>query len=147
MEYTADPKSIDPTKDPFGVFSSSSEMTNSRAAMVGIAAMLATELVINRPIFMLGVDGREAAELEDAHAKLRAWADRAGAKLLADKRTVALLGLGGASGKVGDYLSMFAKSSVFSELTASLCFYVLNFLETVASCPSSDIFVAVVHLL
>merc|ERR1719197_1552084 len=91
--YASDPKTISPTEDPFGVFKASSEMTNSRAAMVGIAAMLATELVINRPIFMLGVDGKEAAELEDAHAKLRAWADRAGAKLLADKRTVALLGL------------------------------------------------------
>jgi hypothetical protein len=70
-------------------------MANSRAAMVGIAAMLATELVINRPVFMLGVDGKEAEELTDSHAKLRAWADRAGAKLLADERTVALLGLGG----------------------------------------------------
>merc|ERR1719473_2125518 len=64
--------------------------------MVGIAAMLATELAIHRPIFMLGVDGAEAAEITDSHAELRAWADRAGAKLLADKRTVALLGLGGA---------------------------------------------------
>merc|ERR1719163_1508731 len=94
--YASDPKTIAPSEDPFGIFKESSEMANSRAAMVGIAAMLATELAINRPIFMLGVDGKEAAELTDSHAKLRAWADRAGAKLLADKRTVALLGLGGA---------------------------------------------------
>merc|ERR1719352_814894 len=93
--YASNPKTIAPTEDPFGIFSARSEMTNSRAAMVGIAAMLATELVINRPIFMLGVDGKEASELTDSHAKLRAWADRAGAKLLADKRTVALLGLSG----------------------------------------------------
>merc|ERR1719326_433443 len=94
--YASDPKTIAPSEDPFGIFKESSEMANSRAAMVGIAAMLATELVINRPIFMLGVDGKEAAELTNSHAKLRAWADRAGAKLLADERTVALLGLGGA---------------------------------------------------
>jgi len=93
--YASDPKTIAPSEDPFGVFKESSELANSRAAMVGIAAMLATELAINRPIFMLGLDGKEAAELEDSHAKLRAWADRAGAKLLADERTVALLGLGG----------------------------------------------------
>merc|ERR1719484_100377 len=60
VEYTADPKSIDPKKDPFGVFSSSSEMTNSRAAMVGIAAMLVTEQLLQRPIIMFGVDGEEA---------------------------------------------------------------------------------------
>jgi uncharacterized membrane protein len=94
--YASNPKTIAPTEDPFGIFKESSEMANSRAAMVGIAAMLATELVINRPIFMLGVEGKEAAEITDSHAELRAWADRAGAKLLADKRTVALLGLGGA---------------------------------------------------
>merc|ERR1719326_20556 len=93
--YASDPKTIAPSEDPFGIFKESSEMANSRAAMVGIAAMLATELVINRPVFMLGVDGKEAAELTDTHAKLRAWADRAGAKLLANKRTVALLGLSG----------------------------------------------------
>merc|ERR1719261_2264803 len=93
--YASDPKTIAASEDPFGIFKESSEMANSRAAMVGIAAMLATELVINRPVFMLGVDGKEAAELTDSHAKLRSWADRAGAKLLADKRTVALLGLGG----------------------------------------------------
>merc|ERR1719281_381041 len=45
-EYTADPKSISPKKDPFGVFSYSSELTNSRAAMIGIVAMLATEQVL-----------------------------------------------------------------------------------------------------
>merc|ERR1719261_300506 len=93
--YASDPKTIAPSEDPFGIFKESSEMANSRAAMVGIAAMLATELVINRPVFMLGVDGEEADELTDSHAKLRAWADRAGARLLADERTVALLGLGG----------------------------------------------------
>merc|ERR1719163_1284283 len=93
--YASDPKTIAPSEDPFGIFKESSEMANSRAAMVGMAAMFATELVINRPVFMLGVDGKEAAELTDSHAKLRSWADRAGAKLLADKRTVALLGLGG----------------------------------------------------
>merc|ERR1719174_3244488 len=94
--YASDPKTIAPSEDPFGIFKESSEMANSRAAMVGIAAMLATELVINRPVFMLGVDGKEAAELTDSHAKLRAWAESAGAKLLADERAVALLGLGGA---------------------------------------------------
>merc|ERR1719326_1393675 len=94
--YASNPKTIAPTEDPFGIFKESSEMANSRAAMVGIAAMLATELVINRPIFMLGVDGKEAAEMQDSHAKLRAWAEQAGEKLLADKRTVALLGLSGA---------------------------------------------------
>merc|ERR1719454_2055452 len=52
--YTADPKSIDPKEDPFGVFSSSSEMTNSRAAMVGIAAMLLTEQLLQRPLVMFG---------------------------------------------------------------------------------------------
>jgi len=115
--YASDPKTIAPTEDPFGVFKASSEMTNSRAAMVGIAAMLATELVINRPIFMLGVDGKEAAELEDAHAKLRAWADRAGAKLLADKRTVALLGLGGT-----DLDAQDAEPAIDPELTAAMGF-------------------------
>merc|ERR550537_1859368 len=115
--YASDPKTIAPTEDPFGVFKASSEMTNSRAAMVGIAAMLATELVINRPIFMLGVDGKEAAELEDAHAKLRAWADRAGAKLLADKRTVALLGLGGT-----DLDAQDDEPAIDPELTAAMGF-------------------------
>merc|ERR1719326_2720513 len=94
LGYASDPKTIAPSEDPFGIFKASSEMANSRAAMVGIAAMLATELVIQRPIFMLGLEGAEAAELEESNAELRAWADRAGAKLLADKRTVALLGLG-----------------------------------------------------
>merc|ERR1719409_982555 len=64
----SDPKTIAPSEDPFGIFKESSEMANSRAAMVGIAA----ELVINRPVFMLGVDGKEAGELTDSHAKLSA---------------------------------------------------------------------------
>jgi uncharacterized membrane protein len=115
--YASDPKTIAPTEDPFGVFKASSEMTNSRAAMVGIAAMLATELAINRPIFMLGVDGKEAAELEASHAKLRSWADRAGARLLADKRTVALLGLGGS-----DIDAQDAEPAINPELTASMAF-------------------------
>jgi uncharacterized membrane protein len=96
LGFASDWKTIVPSEEPFGIFKETSEMANSRAAMVGVAAMLATELVIKRPIFMLGVDGKEAAELTDSHAKLRAWAESAGAKLLADERAVALLGLGGA---------------------------------------------------
>merc|ERR1719389_1048554 len=64
--YASNPKTIAPTEDPFGIFKESSEMANSRAAMVGIAAMLATELVINRPVFMLGLEASEVAELTDA---------------------------------------------------------------------------------
>jgi hypothetical protein len=93
-KYSSDPQSIDPKKDPFGIFSYNSEMTNNRAAMVGIAAMLATELAINRPIFMLGVEGKEtpAASL---NPKLRAWAEKAGALLRSDGKTMAMLGLSG----------------------------------------------------
>jgi hypothetical protein len=94
-EYSSDPESIAPSKDPFGVFSYNSEMTNSRAAMVGIAAMLATELAINRPIFMLGVDGKEMPKEAALNPKLRAWAEKAGAKLRSDGRTLAMLGLSG----------------------------------------------------
>merc|ERR1719460_3618710 len=115
--YASDPKTIAPSEDPFGIFKESSELANSRAAMVGIAAMLATELVINRPIVMLGVEGKEAAELEASHAKLRSWADRAGARLLADKRTVALLGLGGS-----DIDAQDAEPAINPELTASMAF-------------------------
>merc|ERR1719313_316182 len=116
--YASDPKTIAPSEDPFGIFKESSEMANSRAAMVGIAAMLATELVINRPVFMLGVDGQEeAAELTDANKELRAWADRAGAKLLTDKRTVALLGLGGA-----DFDAEDDGPAIDPELTSAMAF-------------------------
>merc|ERR1719454_1566659 len=79
VEYTADPKSIDPTKDPFGIFKESSEMTNSRAAMVGIAAMLVTEQLLQRPLIMFGVDGEEAPA--EAPAAAPAAADEPGAEL------------------------------------------------------------------
>merc|ERR1719353_555103 len=114
VEYTADPKSIDPKKDPFGVFSSSSEMTNSRAAMVGIAAMLVTEQLLQRPIIMFGVDGEEApaeapaavpaeGSARDLRAQkelrglLGAWAEEAGADLVADEDKVAMLFMSGSA--------------------------------------------------
>jgi hypothetical protein len=92
VEYTADPKSIDPKKDPFGIFKESSEMTNSRAAMVGIAAMLITEQLIQRPIIMFGVEGKEATPADaELNARLSAWASEAGADLVADEDKVAML--------------------------------------------------------
>jgi hypothetical protein len=93
-KYSSDPESIAPEEDRFGIFSYKSEMTNSRAAMVGIAAMLATELAINRPIFMLGVQGQQTPEAK-LSPKLRAWAEKAGALLKSDARTMAMLGLSG----------------------------------------------------
>merc|ERR1719191_1596238 len=87
--------------------------------MVGIAAMLATELVIRRPVFMLGLEASEVAELTDAHARLQAWADRTGAKLLADERTVALLGLGGA---VADAEDEELAAMGFTELAPAMAF-------------------------
>merc|ERR1719326_710426 len=91
VEYTADPKSIDPKKDPFGVFSSSSEMTNSRAAMVGIAAMLVTEQLLQRPVVMFGMEGKATPEDTELNERLKAWAAEASADLVADEDKVAML--------------------------------------------------------
>merc|ERR1719454_714285 len=92
--YTANPKSVDPKQDPFGVFSYNSEMTNSRAAMVGIAAMLLTEQLLQRPLVMFGTEGKESpadaelkermdaelnAEVEaELNEHLKAWAAEVG---------------------------------------------------------------------
>merc|ERR1719262_836148 len=60
-KYTSDPKSISLSEDPFGIFKYESEVFNNRGAMLGIAAMLATEYITNQPIFMLAVDGEEVS--------------------------------------------------------------------------------------
>jgi hypothetical protein len=97
VEYTADPKSIDPKQDPFGIFSYNSEMTNSRAAMVGIAAMLLTEQLLQRPLIMFGVEGKETPADAELNERLNAWAAEAGADLVADEEKVAMLFTSGKS--------------------------------------------------
>jgi hypothetical protein len=86
-EYSADPKTISASKDPFGVFSYSSEITNSRAAMIGIVAMLATEQLLQRPIIMMGVQGKQV----QLNQRLHAWAAEAGADLMADEQVASTL--------------------------------------------------------
>merc|ERR1719398_402469 len=60
-KYTSDPKSISLSEDPFGIFKYDSEVYNNRGAMLGIAAMLATEYITKQPIFMLAVNGEEVS--------------------------------------------------------------------------------------
>jgi len=105
VEYTADPKSIDPKKDPFGIFKESSEMTNSRAAMVGIAAMLLTEQLLQRPLIMFGMEGKAMPADTELNERLSAWAADAGADLVADEDKVAMLFM---SGKVAPTLKKAA---------------------------------------
>jgi hypothetical protein len=105
VEYTADPKSIDPKKDPFGIFKESSEMTNSRAAMVGIAAMLLTEQLLQRPVIMFGMEGKAMPADTELNERLSAWAADAGADLVADEDKVAMLFM---SGKVAPTLKKAA---------------------------------------
>jgi len=89
-EYSADPKTIPESKDPFGMFSYSSELTNSRAAMVGIVAMLATEQLLQRPIIMMGVQGKQVKQMQ-LNQRLHAWAAEAGADLMADEQIASTL--------------------------------------------------------
>merc|ERR1719331_575095 len=60
-KYTSDPKSISLSEDPFGIFKYNSEVFNNRGAMLGIAAMLATEYITKQPIFMLAVNGEDVS--------------------------------------------------------------------------------------
>jgi acyl-coenzyme A synthetase/AMP-(fatty) acid ligase len=68
-------------------------MTNSRAAMVGIAAMLLTEQLLQRPLIMFGVEGKATPAPADSelNERLNAWAAEAGADLVADEDKVAML--------------------------------------------------------
>merc|ERR1712078_28410 len=85
--YASDPKTIAPSEDPFGIFKESSEMANSRAAMVGIAAMLVTEQLLQRPLIMFGVEGKATPADTELNERLNAWAAEAGADLVADEDT------------------------------------------------------------
>merc|ERR1719453_1065238 len=71
VEYTSDPKTISLSEDPFGVFKYDSEVANNRGAMIGIAAMLATEFITKQPIFMLAVDGEEVSAEKKEKAESR----------------------------------------------------------------------------
>jgi hypothetical protein len=86
--------------------------------MVGIAAMLLTEQLLQRPLIMFGVDGKAAPADAELNQRLTAWATDAGADLVADEDKVAMLFFGGKSAaptkgkapaKSGGFFSAFAK--------------------------------------
>jgi hypothetical protein len=80
--------------------------------MVGIAAMLLTEQLLQRPLIMFGVDGKAAPADAELNERLTAWATDAGADLVADEDKVAMLFFGGKSAapaKSGGLFSAFAK--------------------------------------
>ena len=59
--------------------------------MVGIAAMLLTEQLLQRPLVMFGVEGKATPADTELNERLSAWAAEAGAELVADEEKVAML--------------------------------------------------------
>jgi hypothetical protein len=58
--------------------------------MVGIVAMLATEQLLQRPLIMLGVQGKQVKQAQ-LNQRLHAWAAEAGADLMADEEIASTL--------------------------------------------------------